>query len=50
MTEEYRAELIHKWRMKRLNEAIEAVRNARRILEQDIDCIQQQVERTKAND
>ena len=42
MAEEYRVELIHKWRMKRLNEAIEAVRRARIILEQDIACIRQQ--------
>lgn len=33
----YRAELIHAWRLRRLNEAIEAVRDIRHLLEQDIE-------------
>lgn len=45
----YRAELRHKWAMRRLNEAITAVQRARAVLEQDIAYIraQNQSRRTK---
>ena len=37
----YRAEVLHKWRIRRVNEAIRAVRQIRRILEQDIASVQE---------
>lgn len=46
MTEDaYRAELIHAWRIQRMNEAIDACRQARFILQQDIEEIRANMEK-----
>ena len=39
MAEDYRAELIHAWRMKRVDEVIAEVRKECLILERDIDAV-----------
>lgn len=41
MAEDFRAEVIHKWHMRRVDEAIEALRQTVIIFEQDMDsCLQ----------